>query len=481
MSQIKRALFCTLFLLLGIGISRPIVQAQAPAPAAPPASVTPASPAALDPATLAAKVDEDMQGHVKTNGFSGSILLAREGKPLVSKGYGLANIEWEIPNTPQTKFRIGSITKQFTSMAVMQLREQGKLKLEDSVCLYVAPCPEAWKAVTIHHLLTHTSGIPSYTGLAEWRKVMMAPKTVDEMIGLFRDLPLQWTPGEKFAYNNSGYFLLGAILEKATGKKYEDVVREQIFAPLAMADSGYDWSATVMPRRASGYSGRPPNVRNAAPLDMQQPFAAGSLYSTTEDLLKWDQALYTDRLIPAAAKQTMWTPVKENYAYGWSIVPPSPATFGHRRIAHAGGINGFSSMIIRLPDTNVTAIVLTNTDSVPGGGSAVARDLLAIYYGQPYTTPAPRTVAKVDPSIYDQYVGKYELRPDFIMTVTRAGDSLITQATGQQTIEIFPESETRFFPKLMEATIVFEKDASGKVVALVLTQGGRDQRAKKIE
>ena len=130
-----------------------------------------------------------MQGHVKTNGFSGSILLAREGKPLVSKGYGLANIEWEIPNTPQTKFRIGSITKQFTSMAVMQLREQGKLKLEDSVCVYVAPCPEAWKAVTIHHLLTHTSGIPSYTGLAEWRKVMMAPKTVDEMIGFFRDLP----------------------------------------------------------------------------------------------------------------------------------------------------------------------------------------------------------------------------------------------------------------------------------------------------
>ena len=177
----------------------------------------------------------------------------------------------------------------------------------------------------------------------------------------------------------------------------------------------------------------------------------------------------------------MWTPFKENYAYGWSIVPPSPATFGHRRIAHGGGINGFSSMIIRLPDANVTAIVLTNNDAVPGRASAVARDLLAIYYGQPYTVPAPRTVAKVDPSIYDQYVGKYELRPDFIMTVTREGNSLITQATGQQTIEIFPESETRFFPKVMEATIVFEKDASGKVVALVLTQGGRDQRAKKIE
>lgn len=487
MQQINRIRHvCALLLLLGAGFSHSQVLAQAPAPpAAPPAStastITPAKPAPLDPAARAAKIEEYMQGHVKTNGFSGAILLASEGKPLVSKGYGFANVEWQIPNTPQTKFRIGSITKQFTSMAVMQLREQGKLKLEDSVCAYVAPCPDTWKAVTIHHLLTHTSGIPSYTGLADWRKVMMAPKTIDEMIGFFRDLPLQWTPGDKFAYNNSGYFLLGAVIEKASGKKYEEVVREQIFTPLGMADSGYDWSATIIPHRASGYSGRPPAVRNAAPLDMQQPYAAGSLYSTTEDLLKWDQALYTDRLLPAAAKQTMWTPFRENYAYGWTIVSPSPATFLHRRIVHTGGINGFSSIIIRLPDANVTAVVLTNNDSLPGGAGAVGRDLLAIYFGQPYTVPTPRTVAKVDPSIYDRYVGKYELRPDFIMTVTREGNSLMTQATGQGKLEVFPESETRFFPKVMEATIAFEKDAAGKVVALVLTQGGREQRAKKIE
>ncbi len=455
-----------------------LAQSAAP-PAAPPAVVTPASPAALDPAALAAKVDEYMQAQAKVNGFSGSILLARAGKPLVSRGYGFANVEWQIPNSSQTKFRIGSITKQFTSMAVMQLREQGKLKLEDSVCAYVTPCPDAWKPVSIHHLLTHTSGIPTYTGLPEWRKVNMVPKTVDEMIGFFRDLPLQWVPGEKFAYNNSGYFLLGAVIEKAAGKKYEQVLGEHIFGPLGMADSGYDWSATIIPRRASGYSGKPPAVQNAPALDMQQPYAAGSLYSTTEDLLKWDQALYADRLLPAAAKQTMWTPFKNDYAYGWTIAPAAPATFGHRRIAHGGGINGFSSMIVRLPDVNVTAIVLANNDTANAG--AVARDLLAIYYGQPYTVPAPRTVAKVDPSIYDQYVGKYEIAPAFVMTVTRESNSLFTQATGQQKFEVFPESETKFFPKMVEATITFEKDAAGKVVALVLTQGGRDQRAKKIE
>jgi CubicO group peptidase (beta-lactamase class C family) len=481
MHQLTRVSAAALVLLVCLGLAMPGPSARAQAPAAPPAAVTPAAPAPLDPPALQAKVEEYMKAQVQTNGFSGTILLASKGTPVVSKGYGFANIEWQLPNTPQTKFRIGSLTKQFTSMVVMQLREQGKLKLEDSLCQFVAPCPEAWKPVTIHHLLTHTSGIPSYTGLAEWRKVNMVPKTVDEMVGFFRDLPLQWTPGEKFAYNNSGYFLLGIVIEKVAGKKYEEVVREQIFKPLGMENSGYDWSATIIPQRAAGYSGRAPAIRNAAALDMQQPYAAGSLYSTTEDLLKWDQALYTEKLLPAAAKEIMWTPFKENYAYGWGIQTASAANFGHRRISHTGGINGFSSIIIRQPDANVTAIVLTNNDSLPGGAGTVARDLLALYYGQPYKIPAPRTVAKVDPAIYDQYVGKYELTPTFIMTVTREGSSLMTQPTGQARIEIFPESETTFFPKVVEATITFEKDASGKVVALILDQGGKKQRGKRIE
>ena len=371
--------------------ARTLAQTPAPPASAAAAPVTPAKPAPLDPAALSAKIEEYLQGQVKANGFSGTVLVAREGKPLFSKGYGFANVEWEIPNTPQTKFRIGSITKQFTSMLVMQFREQGKLKLEDSVCVYVTPCPDTWKPVTIHHLLTHTSGIPSYTGLAEWRKVNMMPKTIDEMIGFFRDLPLQWVPGEKYAYNNSGYFLLGVVIEKIAGKKYEQVLQEQIFTPLGMTDSGYDWTANIIPRRASGYGGRGDSLRNVPPLDMQQPYAAGSLYSTTEDLLKWDQALYTDRMLPAAAKQVMWTPFKSNYAYGWGVPPASAETFGHRRIQHGGGINGFSSMFIRLPDVNVTVIVLTNNTSLPGGSTAVARDLLAIYYGQPYTIPGAGT------------------------------------------------------------------------------------------
>jgi CubicO group peptidase (beta-lactamase class C family) len=353
-------------------------------------TVAPAAPAPLDQAALAKKVDELVNAHMAVNGFSGSVLLARDGKPLVAKGYGYANVEWQIPNTPQTKFRIGSITKQFTSMLIMQLREAGKIKLEDSVCAYVTPCPDTWKPVTIHHLLTHTSGIPSYTGIASWRETNMVPKTVDQLIGVFRDLPLEWTPGERYAYNNSGYFLLGVVIEKASGKKYEQALKDMILTPLGLNDTGYDWSTEIIPRRASGYSSRGGAVSNASVLHMQHPYSAGALYSTAEDLLKWDQALYTTTLLPEAAKTLMWTPFKNNYAYGWIIVSPSPATFGHKRIVHGGGINGFTSIIMRQPDSNVTAIVLSNNESA--NASAIGRELLAIYFGQPYTIPAPKKI-----------------------------------------------------------------------------------------
>ena len=395
-----------------------------------------AAPAPPDAATIDRKVDELLNAHVKVNGFSGTVLLASEGKPLVAKGYGFANIEWQIPNSPQTKFRIGSVTKQFTSMLIMQLREAGKVKLEDSVCAYVAPCPEAWKPVTIHHLLTHTSGIPTYTGIASWRETNMVPKSVDQIVAIVRDLPLEWAPGERYAYNNSGYFLLGVVIEKATGKKYEQALQDMILTPLGMKDTGYDWSKTILPRRASGYAGPGDARTNAAALDMQQPYAAGAMYSTVEDLLRWDQALYTTTLVPEAAKKIMWTPFKSSYAYGWVVPEPGPPTFGHQRLAHGGGINGFSSGLIRVPEKKLTSIVLANSET--SNAFNVARDLLAIAYGEPYTLPVARTVAAVDPKIFDEYAGKYELKPGFVLTVTREGNSLMAQATGQGTIRAVP-------------------------------------------
>jgi D-alanyl-D-alanine carboxypeptidase len=426
-------------------------------------------------ATVVERVEEYLRAEAAVNGFSGTVLLARAGKPLVAKGYGLANAEWNIANTPQTKFRLGSITKQFTAMAVLRLEQEGKLKVQDPICQHLTPCPDTWKDITIHHLLTHTSGIPSYTNTPAYQTSMMVPKTIEQMVAGFRDLALEFAPGSQFKYNNSGYFLLGVLLERVTGQSYERVLAERIFAPLGMRESGYDRAAAILPMRASGYSRQGSDLTNAPYLDMVQPYSAGALYSTVGDLLKWDQALYTDRLLPTAARTVMFTPFKGDYAYGWLVPPPSPQTFGRRQFAHGGGINGFSTMIIRLPDENVTAIVLANVQQTPTG--RIARDLLAILLGQPYKVTVARTVAKVDPASYDKYVGRYQLAPTFILTVTREGDRLMTQATGQQKLELFPESETKFFLKVVDAQVTFGADDRGTVTHLILHQGGKDQKA----
>ncbi len=234
----------------------------------------------------------------------------------------------------------------------------------------------------------------------------------------------------------------------------------------------------ILPRRAAGYTRDGSDVVNAAYLDMVQPFAAGALYSTVEDLLKWDQALYTDKLLPEAARASLFTPFKNGYAYGWSVPTVSAQTFGRRQVSHGGGINGFSTMIIRLPDDNVTSIVLANNQQAPAG--AIARDLLAIFFSQRYPIPVDRTVATVDPKVYDTYIGRYQLTPTFILTVTREGDRLFCQATGQGKNEILPESETRFFLQVVDAQLTFVKDERGAVTQLILHQGGRDQRASRL-
>jgi CubicO group peptidase (beta-lactamase class C family) len=284
-------------------------------------------------------------------------------------------------------------------MVVMQLQERSRLSIQDPICKYLSPCPESWKPVTIHHLLTHTSGIPSFTDLSDYAPKMMIPTAKEEMIARFRDLPLEFPPGEKFKYNNSGYFLLGLIIEKITGKAYEDVVRGQILEPLGMRSTGYDHSKAIIKGRAAGYVPSADGLANAAYLDMAQPYAAGALYSTVEDLLLWDQALYTEKLVHRSALDAMFTPFKGGYAYGWAIRTASPATFGRKQIAHGGGINGFATFIARYPDEKATVIVLCNNEAFPAG--SVATDLAAILFDAKYEIPIAHKLAKVDPRIYD--------------------------------------------------------------------------------
>src|SRR6185369_15944639 len=262
------------------------------------------------------KIDDYMDALVKAGWFNGSILVARNGNVVVSKGYGMANFELDVPNTPHTKFRLGSITKPFTAMAIMLLQERGKLSDQNSVCKYLPECPPAWQSITLRHLLSHTSGIAKHDTAGVYLKTAMMPMTLPQLIDSFKNKPPDFKPGEKMDYNNNGYILLGYVIEKVSGQSYETFVSENIFKPLKMLDSGYDNHDPIIKNRAAGYRREGATLLNAAYIDQSQPFSAGALYSTTEDLLRLDQALYDNKFLSQKSLDAMFTPVVGNYGYG---------------------------------------------------------------------------------------------------------------------------------------------------------------------
>ncbi|NMO18607.1 serine hydrolase [Pyxidicoccus fallax] len=300
----------------------------------------------------------------RLNQFNGTVLVADEKGVVFKKGYGSANFEWQVPNTPDTKFRIGSITKPFTAMVILQLVAEGTLKLDDKVTTHLPDYrKDTGDRVTIAHILHHTSGIPNYTTPEFFAGPSRDPYTVADFVKTFCSGDLEFEPGTKWAYSNSAYFLLGAIIEKVTGQTYAQALRQRVLDPLGMKDTGYDVTDTVLPKRASGYEAAPEGLVNASYLDMSLPYSAGSMYSTVEDLYRWDRALYTDTLLPAALKQRMFTPALENYALGWDT-SPLQLHDGKTVLAglgHSGGINGFSTLLVRAPERKQVVILLDNT------------------------------------------------------------------------------------------------------------------------
>jgi CubicO group peptidase (beta-lactamase class C family) len=349
---------------------------------------------ALQAAALAqdkvAKIDQLMTLHAKYDQFNGAVLVADNGKVIYKKGFGLANMEWNIPNAPDTKFRLGSITKQFTATLILQLVEQGKIKLDGKLIDYLPDYrKDTGEKVTIHHLLSHTSGIPSYTALPGFaQNISRNPFTVDDFVKKYTSGDLEFEPGTKFAYNNSGYFLLGAIIEKVTGKPYEQVVKENIFDPIGMKNSGYDHWGTIISKRATGYTKSPAGYDTAPYLDMSIPYAAGSLYSTVEDLYLWDQAMYGDKILSAKSKELMLKPNLNDYAYGLFI---RTATLGPNKLAvptvfHNGGINGFNTSMLRIPGEKRLIVLLDNAEH----GQYLQRitlNIMSVLYDQPYDLP----------------------------------------------------------------------------------------------
>lgn len=311
----------------------------------------------VPPIGLSSIIDAYMQDQVAANLFSGAILVAHHDKVLLSKGYGMADWENQVANTPQTRMRLASLTKPFTAVAILMLHARGQLSIHDSICRYMPNCPAHWAPVTIRHLLNHTSGIPNYTDFADFEQTEMLFTTRDNLIKRFKYLPLLFEPGALYSYSNSGYVLLGLIIEQVSGEPYEIFLQTNIFTPLYMVNTGYDQNRErIKPGQALGYT----SVGVLAPfIDSSTLDAAGGLYSTIEDLYRWDQALYTEQLLPAALRDEMFMPDLNGYGYGWRIHEHD----GRRAISHTGMINGFANYIVRYPEERLTIITLSNLQS----------------------------------------------------------------------------------------------------------------------
>jgi len=350
--------------------------------------------------TKADKLDKLMSTYAEYGKFNGSVLVAEKGKVIYKKGFGLANIEWNAPNQPDTKFRLGSITKQFTAMAIMQLVEKGKLKLDVPISTYLPDYPKkSGDIITIHHLLTHSSGIPEVTEFPGFgRDVSRNTFSPAELVKLFADSTLQFKPGEKFAYSNSGYMLLGYIIEKVTGKSYEQVLQENIFTPLKMNNTGYDHPRALLKNRASGYDQNGRLFVNTGYIDTSVPYAAGALYSTVEDLYLWDQALYANQLLRKENMNLLFTKHissggNYHYGYGWGLgaINLGNTSESIETVGHSGAINGFITQLTRIPSDKSFIVLLNNTGSAAPLGEMIT-SIMAILYDKSYNFPK-RSVA----------------------------------------------------------------------------------------
>src|SRR5664280_577027 len=538
------------------------------------ASLLTAEAQTLTPKQMTAEFDKLLSAQYKPGEPGCAALVAINGQVVYKKAFGMANLELNVPMQPDMVFRIGSITKQFTVIAILQLMEQGKLSLQDEITKFIPDYPTQAYKITIEHLLTHTSGIKSYTNVPGFLLYVKEDLKPGEAVDKFKNLPMEFAPGTKFSYSNSGFFLLGYIIEKITGKTYQEYIQENFFKPLGMTNSLYGSDSKIIKNRAYGYKPAGDGFENADYMSMLLPFSAGGRMSTVEDLYKWNRALVSYKLVKKKTLEKAFTEYKlsngkgTSYGYGWFLRKLQ----GSPTIEHGGGINGYLTDEIYLPAEDVFVAVFSN--STGKSPDLVSEKIAAIAIGKPlnykeipvdkatleqYTgvyedvdsnqrmitvdsaqlysqrggdqknkissfardkfffqnsfatitfnrnmsgnvaeamveergattlwrkTDKPFPVhneIKVNPEVLSRYIGEYELAPGFILTVTVEGDRFFTQATGQEKVEVYAESETKFFLKVVEASIEFVKDDTGKFSKLILHQGGQTIEGKRIK
>jgi CubicO group peptidase (beta-lactamase class C family) len=336
------------------------------------------------------QIDEYVKKYYELGQFNGSILVAKNGSVIYSKGFGYADMENKIPNETDTKFRLASITKQFTATLILQLVEQGKIKLDGKLSDYLPYYrKDTGEKITISQILSHTAGLDNYTDDNDFMKNTTSLKfTPKEFIIGYCSNDLISEPGTKYAYSNSGYFILGGVIEEVTGKTYEEVLQENIFGPLEMKNSGYEVTGRTYEDFAKGYVSSFGEYKPARFADMSIPYSAGAIYSTVEDMHKWDRALYTEQILSSESLEKMFTPNLDNYGYGWHIFDaPLNENKMMKVITHSGGIFGFNSIETRLEEDGIFVMVLNNFEG--GNINKMTQGIIHIVYGMEAPEPRP--------------------------------------------------------------------------------------------
>jgi CubicO group peptidase (beta-lactamase class C family) len=422
---------------------------------------------------LQQKLNDHCNSLAQLGYLNGCVLVASEERIILSKGYGMASFELDVPNTPQTIFRIGSITKQFTAVAIVIMHELKLLNVEDPISMYLPSYPNGDK-ITIHHLLTHTSGIPNYTSLEDFVPKMRLVSSTEDIIARFADKPLLFEPGEKFDYSNSGYVLLTAIIEQISGRTYEDYIHHAISKPLGMINTGYDNAKKILKNRASGYEVWG-DVVNAEFLEMTIPSGAGGMYSTIEDLYIWGLSLHSQRQISEKAYGSMTTPFKDTYGYGLFIYEEDIMGSLRKVIGHGGGINGFLTEMRHYKNEDLTIIVLSNLVTTQVG--PISQQLARIAFGEEMKLPLSYTPIQLDFNQYTDLVGSYEVEgePGSPLIITQEQEKFYLTQNKWFKFELCPYSaqvgELLFFLNGMEGKITYSETGSGAELTAELFGG----------
>ena len=392
-------------------------------------------------------------------------------------GYGFADRDKQTPATPETRFRVGSVTKQFTAAAILRLAGEGRLSIDDPLARYFPRYPGG-EGITLRQLLTHTSGLHNYTEHPDFMARVTRPIAAADLVAWFQDDPPDFAPGEQFSYSNTGYFLLGQIVEKVSGLSLGDYLGKQFFNPLGMRDTGVWLNATPPDHAAKGYSFLEKQLRPAVDWDMSWAGGAGELYSTAGDLWRWTEALEGGRVLSPDGLRNMVTevtvPKRETLTIRYGMGLYHSDIGGLPTIGHNGGLNGFLSEVMWFPGQKVTVVVLTDAMPPPPGGTPTEIVPIAAHaiLGAEMEAHAPKIDPTINPRIYSDYAGRYDYHGSGIQEITVENGHLFAQLTGQDRFEIFPSGPDAFFFKVAEASIVFTRDKSGVVTAITHTQNG---------